>query len=87
MSRKQARSSRGARSRRTAGEARAAVLVPSERIERSILVIRGQKVMLDSDLAELYEVETGALVRQVRRNVERFPEDFMFRLTDDEWDV
>ena len=52
-------------------------LVPSERIERAILLIRGHKVMLDTELADLYVVETGALVRQVKRNLERFPADFL----------
>ena len=52
-----------------------------EVIERRIYLIRGQKVMLDSDLAELYEVETRRLNEQVRRNKERFPEDFCFQLT------
>ena len=56
-------------------------LVPMERIERSILLIRGEKVMLDSDLAAIYGVETGALNRAVKRNASRFPVDFMFRLT------
>src|SRR5712671_5834711 len=56
-------------------------LIPMERIERAILLIRGEKVMLDSDLAELYGVETGALNRAVKRNVNRFPLDFMFQLT------
>ena len=51
-----------------------------ERIERSILLIRGQKVMLDNDLASLYGVETKRLVEAVKRNIERFPDDFMFRL-------
>ena len=55
-----------------------------ERIERAILMIRGQKVMLDSDLAELYGVETGALNRAVKRNRGRFPSDFMFQLTKEE---
>lgn len=55
--------------------------VPAERIEHSILLIRGQKVMIDSDLAELYGVETRVLVQAVRRNDDRFPSDFMFRLT------
>ncbi len=55
-----------------------------ERIERAILFIRGEKVMLDSDLAELYGVETGALNRAVKRNVSRFPLDFMFQLTQKE---
>lgn len=59
-------------------------LVPSERIERAILLIRGHKIMLDADLAELYGVETGALNRAVKRNTERFPEDFMFQLTPEE---
>lgn len=56
-------------------------LVPVEVIERRILLIRGQKVMLDSHLAELYGVETKFLNRAVKRNLERFPEDFMFQLT------
>ena len=56
-------------------------LIPAERIGRQILLIRGQKVLLDFQLAELYEVETKALNQAVKRNVERFPEDFMFQLT------
>lgn len=56
-------------------------LVPVEHIARSILVLRGQKVLLDSELAELYGVPTKALNQAVKRNIERFPEDFMFRLT------
>lgn len=60
------------------------ILVPAERIERAILLIRGQKVMLDSDLAELYGVETRALIQAVKRNSERFPEDFVFQLTSEE---
>jgi hypothetical protein len=59
-------------------------LIPPERIERSILLIRGQKVILDRDLARLYGVETRALNQAVRRNIDRFPEDFMFRLTREE---
>jgi hypothetical protein len=59
-------------------------IVPRERIERSILVIRAQKVMLDADLAKLYEVETRALVQAVKRNIARFPEDFMFQLSPEE---
>ncbi|MCX6646153.1 MAG: ORF6N domain-containing protein [bacterium] len=62
-------------------------LIPVERIEKVILFIRGQKVMLDSDLATLYDVETKALNRAVKRNIERFPEDFMFQLTDEEWEI
>jgi hypothetical protein len=59
-------------------------LIPSERIERSILLIRGYKVMLDHDLAELYEVPTKVLIQAVKRNMERFPEDFMFQLNKEE---
>jgi hypothetical protein len=58
--------------------------IPVERIERAILLIRGQKVLLDGDLAELYGVKTKALKQAVRRNIERFPKDFMFELTDEE---
>jgi len=58
--------------------------IPVERIEKAILLVRGQKVMLDTDLAELYGVETGALNRAVKRNIQRFPEDFMFQLTGEE---
>lgn len=60
------------------------MLIPSERIERAILLIRGQKVMLDADLAELYGVTTKRLNEQVKRNRDRFPDDFMFQLTTDE---
>ena len=56
-------------------------------IERRIYLIRGHRVMLDSDLAELYRVETRALVQAVKRNIERFPEDFMFQLTAEEADA
>jgi hypothetical protein len=55
--------------------------IPVERIEQAILLMRGQKVMLDADLALLYRVETGQLVRAVKRNADRFPEDFAFQLT------
>ena len=58
--------------------------IPVERIERSILLIRGHKVMLDADLARLYGVTTKRLNEQVKRNRERFPEDFVFKLTDSE---
>jgi len=61
-------------------------LIPEARIEQSILLIRKHKVMLDTDLAELYGVETGALVRQMKRNIERFPADFMFQLNKSEWE-
>lgn len=53
-------------------------------IENKIYEIRGQKVMLDFDLAEMYEIETKVLKQSVRRNIERFPDDFMFRLTNEE---
>jgi len=56
-----------------------------EVIAAKILLIRGKRVMLDRDLAKLYEVDTGQLTRQVRRNSERFPEDFMFQLTKGEF--
>jgi hypothetical protein len=56
-------------------------LIPVERIEKAIYLIRGEKVMLDRDLAKLYDVSTGALNQAVRRNRERFPQDFMFQLT------
>ncbi len=58
--------------------------VPVERIERAILVLRGHKVMIDSDLAHLYGVTTRRLNEQVRRNLQRFPADFMFQLTNRE---
>jgi len=61
-------------------------LVPVERIEKAILLIRGQKVMLDGDLAALYGVETKMLVRAVKRNTNRFPTDFMFQLSKEEFD-
>lgn len=60
-------------------------IVPIEVIENRIFVIREQRVMLDSDLARLYGVETYRLNEAVKRNIERFPENFMFQLTDDEW--
>ena len=59
-------------------------IVPNERIIKRIFWIRGKKVMFDADLAELYDVPTRRLNEQVRRNKERFPEDFMFQLTFDE---
>jgi len=60
------------------------ITIPLERLEKAIFLIRGQKVMLDRDLAELYGVETRTLNQSVRRNLERFPPDFMFELTRDE---
>lgn len=61
-----------------------ASVIPVERIEKAIYLIRGEKVMLDRDLADLYQVTTAALNQAVRRNRERFPSDFMFQLTPSE---
>ncbi len=61
-------------------------LIPEKRIFGIILVIRGKKVIIDSDIAELYGVETRRLNEQVRRNIDKFPEDFMFQLTKEEFD-
>lgn len=58
-----------------------------QKFEALIYTIRGHKVMLDSDLANLYQVETKSLNRAVRRNVERFPEDFMFKITEKEYEI
>jgi len=62
-------------------------LIPLQRIERKILLIRGQKVLLDSDLAELYGVTTKRLNEQVKRNIDRFPKHFMFQLTNQELEI
>ena len=59
-------------------------LISTEVISAKILLIRGKRVILDKDLAKLYEVDTRQLTRQVRRNIDRFPEDFMFQLTKEE---
>ena len=61
-------------------------VIPIERIAALIYVIRGESVMLDAELAELYHVETGALVRAMKRNLDRFPKDFAFQLTKEEFD-
>ena len=61
-------------------KAKSQSVIPIERIASRIYLIRGQKVMLDADLAGLYEVETGALIRAMKRNEDRFPEDFSFQL-------
>jgi hypothetical protein len=61
-------------------------LVPVEVIEKKILLIRGYEVMLDIDLAELYGVETKALKRSVKRNIDRFPEDFLIQITREEFE-
>jgi hypothetical protein len=62
------------------------MIVPEEVLISKIYYFRGHKVMLDEDLAELYDVETKQLKRQVRRNIDRFPDDFMFELTRDEFE-
>jgi ORF6N domain len=62
------------------------VLVPRERIEQTILLIRGHRVMLSTDLADLYAVEPRVLIQAVKRNRDRFPRDFMFQLTEQEFD-
>ena len=62
-------------------------VLPDETVMNKILFIRGQKVMLDSDLAELYGVETKRLKEQVNRNLKRFPDDFMFHLNEKEYEL
>jgi len=62
-------------------------LIPKETILNKIYFIRGQKVMLDSDIAELYQVETKRLKEQVKRNLSRFPKNYMFELTETEYEV
>ena len=62
------------------------LVVPVARIQKSIFIIRGQKVLLDMDLAEFYGVETRSLIQAVKRNIERFPSDFVFQLDQDEFD-
>jgi phage regulator Rha-like protein len=59
-------------------------LVPTEVVENIIIVLRGEKVILDRAIARLYDVETRTLVQAIKRNLERFPEDFMFQLTEEE---
>ena len=63
------------------------IVIPSERVVSKIFLIRGKKVMLDRDLATLYGVTTGVLNQAVKRNIKRFPEDFMFRLNKNEAEV
>ncbi|MCK4753356.1 MAG: ORF6N domain-containing protein [Planctomycetes bacterium] len=67
--------------------AKSSAIIPIERIQNYILLIRNQKVMIDKDLAALYGVETGALVRAVKRNIDRFPADFMFQLNKAEYET
>lgn len=78
---KSKRSSVAAASKNAAAEMPSAAVAPIGEIERAILLVRGEKVILDADLGELYGVDTKALNQAVKRNIERFPEDFMFRLT------
>ena len=63
-----------------------AEIIPVERIEKNIFIIRGQKVMLSNNLAELYGVETRVLIQAVKRNINRFPKDFMFQLSEIEFE-
>lgn len=60
-------------------------IIPVERIDKSILVLRGRSVLLDTDIAELYGVDTRVLVQAIKRNIARFPDDFMFQLTAEEF--
>jgi hypothetical protein len=62
------------------------LVIPDEVVLSKIYMIRNQKVMLDDDLAELYQVETRRLNEQVKRNLDRFPADFMFQLSEEEWE-
>ncbi|MBI4411840.1 MAG: ORF6N domain-containing protein [Deltaproteobacteria bacterium] len=62
-------------------------LIPSERIDRRIYLIRSQKVILSVYLADLYEVEPKVLIQAVKRNIARFPDDFMFQLSDSEFEI
>lgn len=61
-------------------------IIPIERTEKHIYLIRNQKVMLSTHLAELYNVEVRVLIQAVKRNINRFPSDFMFQLTDEEFE-
>ncbi len=60
-------------------------ILPAERIQSRIVVLRGQRVLLDADLAAIYEVPTKRLIEQMKRNIVKFPEDFVFQLTREEW--
>jgi len=62
-------------------------LIPEELIERKIFLLRGQKIMLSIHLAKLYGVQVKVLIQAIKRNIERFPEDFMFQLTDEEFEI
>ncbi len=63
------------------------LMIPDEIVMNKIYLVRGYKVMIDSDLAELYQVETKALNQAVNRNLDRFPKDFMFQLIENEWEI
>jgi len=69
------------------GETTSVSALTPEQIDRSILVVRGHKVLLDEQLTAFYGVETKRLVEAVKRNINRFPEDFSFQLTDNEWSI
>ena len=62
-------------------------ITPAQWIQNRIFMIRKQKVMIDSDLAKLYGIETKILNKAVSRNIDRFPDDFMFRITEEEWNT
>lgn len=66
---------------------RRALIIPDKKVIEKIYNVKGEKVMLDSDLAELYGVETRTLNQAVKRNINRFPEDFMFQLSQKDWDI
>ena len=70
--------------KRSLGKESTAIIIADEVIMNKIYMIRGRKVMLDRDLAELYKVDTKQLKRQVKRNIDRFPDDFMFELNENE---
>lgn len=74
------------RARKKVAGGRQTALISGERVAQSILLLRGFKVMLDADLAALYGVPTKVLLQAVKRNLERFPEDFMLQLSAEEWD-
>jgi hypothetical protein len=67
-------------------KANRSLMIPDELVTNKIYLIRGKKIMIDRDLAELYQVETRVLNQAIRRNIDRFPEDFMFQLTDKEFE-
>ncbi|MGH8206908.1 MAG: ORF6N domain-containing protein [Steroidobacteraceae bacterium] len=71
----------------TVAQAKRSATVPTQDISRAILVLRGQRVLLDAELAALYGVETRTLIQAVQRNRTRFPNDFMFQLSVTEWEA